>query len=67
MTVSDSGIPRTVGCDTVRRNHIKTRLTDEEVTRLDAYAARVGVSRSAAIRTLILSGTSVNPLASHVA
>lgn len=54
MPVGNPGIPRTAGCDDVRRNHIKTRLTDEEVLLVDAYAARLGVSRSAAIRSLLV-------------
>ena len=54
MSSGKAGIPRTAGCDDIRRNHIKTRLTDQEVLQLDAYAARLGVSRSAAIRAILL-------------
>lgn len=54
MSAGNPGIPRTAGCDDLRRHHIKTRLTDKEVCLIDAFAARLGVSRSAAIRTLIL-------------
>lgn len=54
MPIGNPGTPRTAGCDDLRRNHIKTRLTDKEVEMVDAHAARLGVSRSAAIRTLLL-------------
>lgn len=54
MPIGNPGIPRTAGCDDIRRNHIKTRLTDKEVLMVDAHAARIGVSRSAAIRSLLI-------------
>lgn len=54
MPAGSPGVPRTVGCDDVRKNHVKTRLTDKEVEIIDAYAARLGVSRSAAIRAVLM-------------
>lgn len=54
MSAGKPGVSRTAGCDDIRRNHIKTRLTDKEVDIIDAYAARLGVSRSAAIRAVLM-------------
>lgn len=61
MPSGKAGIPRTAGCDDIRRNHIKTRLTDQEVLQLDAHAARLGVSRSAAIRSILLDAIGGRP------
>lgn len=61
MPAGNPGIPRTAGCDDIRKNHIKTRLTDKEVEVIDAYAARVGVSRSAAIRTILMNALGESP------
>lgn len=55
MSAGNPGIPRTAGCDDIRRQHIKTRLTDKEVLLIDAHAAKLGVSRSAAIRSILMN------------
>lgn len=55
MPAGNPGVPRTAGCEDIRKNHIKTRLTDKEVEIIDAYAARLGVSRSAAIRAVLMN------------
>lgn len=59
MPSGNPGTPRTVGCDEIRKNHIKTRLTDGEVEILDTYAARLSLSRSAAIRSILLSSLDI--------
>lgn len=61
MPSGNPGTPRTVGCDELRKNHIKTRLTDDEVEILDTYAARLSLSRSAAIRSILLSSLEIVP------
>ena len=58
MPKTATGTPRTAGCDEVRQFHIKTRLTGKEVEMLDLHAASLGVSRSAAIRSILLNTVS---------
>lgn len=66
MSTGKPGVSRTAGCDDLRKNHIKTRLTDKEVQIIDAYAARLGVSRSAAIRAVLMHALGELPSQSEI-
>lgn len=56
MSIGNPGVPRTVGCKELRDQTLKTKLTEREAQAVMAFANEFSVSRSAAIRSLVLSG-----------